>query len=344
MIKFFKNIRKALLNNKKFRKYLIYGIGEIVLVVIGILLALAINNYNENKKNKNKSIANLREIQKNLIEDVKSSEMIKNSYLETYFRKKEIFDFQSPLTIEDFENGLFPKIGEFANHFVIDRSGYQNLMNHIDDLPHEFLFLLNDFRTLYIDNSSIIDIYNAQLLNTVNSHQNFLSHQDWEVYSMKYGIKSKDEIDYYINNYKYKNYVLKYINDKKNIFLRSQLYRIIAIKTYKKIDSLLKIDESNFPEYLLNSIKTKDYEGKLGIYQYKGKIDGERFFIMDNKLCSNYYNGTQVDFSKSLLIHRKMNDSLFITLSDKNPDLWQFNKNKKSIIHLGSDLELIKMD
>lgn len=52
MIKFFRKIRQRLLTENKFSKYLIYAIGEIVLVVIGILIALNINNWNEAKKNK----------------------------------------------------------------------------------------------------------------------------------------------------------------------------------------------------------------------------------------------------------------------------------------------------
>jgi len=46
MIKFFRKIRQKLLSENKFSKYLIYAIGEIVLVVIGILIALQINNWN----------------------------------------------------------------------------------------------------------------------------------------------------------------------------------------------------------------------------------------------------------------------------------------------------------
>ena len=46
MIKFFRHIRKSLLMEHKSAKYLKYAIGEIVLVVIGILIALSINNWN----------------------------------------------------------------------------------------------------------------------------------------------------------------------------------------------------------------------------------------------------------------------------------------------------------
>src|SRR5210317_2049235 len=52
MIKLFRNIRKKLAAENKVTPYLLYAIGEIVLVVIGILIALQINNWNENRKSK----------------------------------------------------------------------------------------------------------------------------------------------------------------------------------------------------------------------------------------------------------------------------------------------------
>ena len=52
MIKFFRHIRKSLLEQNKTGKYLKYAIGEIILVVIGILIALQINNWNEDRKDR----------------------------------------------------------------------------------------------------------------------------------------------------------------------------------------------------------------------------------------------------------------------------------------------------
>jgi len=52
MIKFFRKIRQNLLSEGKTGKYFKYAVGEIVLVVIGILIALSINNWNENRKTK----------------------------------------------------------------------------------------------------------------------------------------------------------------------------------------------------------------------------------------------------------------------------------------------------
>ena len=53
MIKFFRHIRKSLLERNKIGKYFKYAIGEIVRVVIGILIALQVNNWNEKRKLKN---------------------------------------------------------------------------------------------------------------------------------------------------------------------------------------------------------------------------------------------------------------------------------------------------
>jgi hypothetical protein len=57
MIKFFRIIRQKMLVENKFSKYLLYAIGEIVLVVFGILIALQINNWNQ--KNKSEPLANV---------------------------------------------------------------------------------------------------------------------------------------------------------------------------------------------------------------------------------------------------------------------------------------------
>jgi hypothetical protein len=66
MIKFFRKIRHRLLTENKFSKYLIYAIGEIILVVIGILIALQINNWNELRKDQKQEIKLLKQLQTDL--------------------------------------------------------------------------------------------------------------------------------------------------------------------------------------------------------------------------------------------------------------------------------------
>ena len=69
MIKLFRNIRQKLLAEGKTANYLKYAIGEIVLVVIGILIALSINTWNENRKDRVFELKMLKEIKTAIISD-----------------------------------------------------------------------------------------------------------------------------------------------------------------------------------------------------------------------------------------------------------------------------------
>ncbi|PTM04717.1 MAG: hypothetical protein DA407_12835 [Bacteroidetes bacterium] len=69
MIKFFRHIRKSLLMENKTSKYFKYAIGEIILVVIGILIALQINNWNVEKNDNEYVSLMLKEIYYDLSDD-----------------------------------------------------------------------------------------------------------------------------------------------------------------------------------------------------------------------------------------------------------------------------------
>ncbi|NOQ75283.1 MAG: hypothetical protein GQ574_24945 [Crocinitomix sp.] len=94
MIKFFRKIRKKLLTENKFSKYLIYAFGEIILVVIGILIALSINNWNEAKKDRDYEVKMLSEIEKGLRLDLSNL----HEHYEGYTTLKKTVDHFSKLT------------------------------------------------------------------------------------------------------------------------------------------------------------------------------------------------------------------------------------------------------
>ncbi|MBO6607646.1 DUF6090 family protein [Psychroserpens sp.] len=66
MITIFRKIRQSLISENKFKNYLVYAIGEIILVVIGILIALSINTCNQNRINNNKEIYYLNQLKQEL--------------------------------------------------------------------------------------------------------------------------------------------------------------------------------------------------------------------------------------------------------------------------------------
>src|SRR5688500_15874307 len=70
MLRLLRTIRKKLLEGGKFQQYLLYALGEIFLVVVGILIALQINNWNEYKKERELEGEYLKKIALNIEDDI----------------------------------------------------------------------------------------------------------------------------------------------------------------------------------------------------------------------------------------------------------------------------------
>jgi|AntRauTorckE6833_2_1112554.scaffolds.fasta_scaffold22364_1 hypothetical protein len=114
MIKFFRKIRQNLLSKGKTGKYLKYAIGEIVLVVIGILIALSINNWNQNRLELNRESKLLKTLLKDLqTAETESAESINKD-------KEDVNSFAYMLSGKDARKTLInhPKIDSIFNKII----------------------------------------------------------------------------------------------------------------------------------------------------------------------------------------------------------------------------------
>jgi len=147
MIKFFRKIRQQLLTENKFSKYLIYAIGEIILVVIGILIALSINNWNEARKsteqetlylnrllteNKQDIVAfnnNIKELQKGIESVENFSKALKNDAIEDSTLIKsanDYFKYGSIYPIFYSSNSTFDDLSSTGNLKVITNTNLRD--------------------------------------------------------------------------------------------------------------------------------------------------------------------------------------------------------------------------
>lgn len=108
MLKFFRQIRKRLLESGKIKSYSFYAIGEITLVVIGILIALQINNWNEQRKRSLTELKILKEISSDLEETLNEIKIDLNGHI--YFMN-EGKKFKALLLEED------PDQDSLGHHF-----------------------------------------------------------------------------------------------------------------------------------------------------------------------------------------------------------------------------------
>ncbi len=171
MIKFFRKIRQNLLSKGKTTTYFKYAVGEIILVVIGILIALSINNWNSNRITTNRKtdyLVRISEELKNQIEDLSYAQDNVASEIKSGKRILKILDSKNLDSIPTLKQLLgntatfwgialsFPVTDEFIN---------QNLQSQIknDSLKLYFKYL-KEFR-------DILDIQNdynqTQYTNTI---------------------------------------------------------------------------------------------------------------------------------------------------------------------------------
>ncbi|MDF1867741.1 MAG: DUF6090 family protein [Saprospiraceae bacterium] len=200
MIKFFRKIRQKLLSENKFSKYLIYAIGEIILVVIGILIALNINNWNENLKTKKSERVFLDRLKIDLVTDSiyfsrrikESDEIIKNgeffisevyntqqsfdeylTLLNTYLWNSEDFVVQKTTYNELYSSGLLNIVSnnKLKNDILMHYLKYETNGSHIREA--------NEFSVGEM--SKIISIlFKGWNVNTVNKELNKNIEMDWK--------------------------------------------------------------------------------------------------------------------------------------------------------------------
>ena len=130
MIKFFRHIRQNLIMENKTSKYLKYAIGEIVLVVIGILIALQINNWNENRKSKILEKKMLSELSKSLEDNC--NVMIQDSLLRISWNTSSdivIKTIEHNLDYSDTLNMHFQNARKPGTNLALSSSGYEGLKN-----------------------------------------------------------------------------------------------------------------------------------------------------------------------------------------------------------------------
>lgn len=147
MIKFFRRIRQKTLSENKFSKYLLYAIGEIALVMIGILLALQVNSYYQYNQDRNLERSLLIELQNNIKRDsigigydVSNFEKIKKTaiYLDSVLRNSlpyepkidSAFAIVSTFSISESNYVPFDKIKNLKNGIMQNDSLFNSLSNY----------------------------------------------------------------------------------------------------------------------------------------------------------------------------------------------------------------------
>jgi len=152
VIKFFRSIRQHLLSQNKVSKYLFYALGEIILVVIGILIALQINNWNEERKN--------REKEKYYLNSIKTSVELSQKELNRVINDAKL--------ISSCADTLF---------LLLSDKNYTPLKGHFLD---SLLFTAGDYSLISLNDGGIQELMNTGSLGLVQDERIRLHLASWD--------------------------------------------------------------------------------------------------------------------------------------------------------------------
>ena len=167
MLRFFRNIRKKLATENKVMAYLRYAIGEILLVVIGILIALQINNWNENRKERIIEIKYLKNLKHDLQSDSTDLVYYKDIRIGQSNAAKELIKYAKSKNLSDIyfldslfttvmlwwefvpNNNTFEELRSSGNLKLIQNDSIKNLLLDLSKENEELVSSRNHIRRDY---------------------------------------------------------------------------------------------------------------------------------------------------------------------------------------------------
>jgi len=249
MIKFFRKIRQNLLSEGKTRNYLKYAVGEIILVVIGILIALSINNWNEARKIRDKEVVFLKNIKNDLLLNLEE--------LKDYITARETSVNSAEFLLDMFELKKEVDQNEFNLHnlnvqiwypFNKNNNTYQELINSgnlaiisNDSIKNSLINMELGYKQIEFIESHLrhdFENYLYPIYFSITDLKSDITNYTFQLSKGKEGTKtnlSKEKIELLLKNQTFKNgFVLSIFNNNRLILE----YNNMILKTEKLMNSI----------------------------------------------------------------------------------------------------------
>ena len=261
MLRFFRQIRQRLLTENRFSKYLLYAVGEILLVVIGILIALQVDNWNNERNNDEKVRSILSDIMDELVLNIEKT----NNIMQYYAWRDSAFYLvlNNRVSIEDYEQNEIPNLfslTSFYDRVDLTQDSYSILSQNSDIIPHEYKGVFEKLTQTNNIDKKWVDQFDEELGDfTKEIQRNLMNNYPW--FSNTDPSDMRSQIEYMFNDFRYKNEVREF----RNLGIGNQLrftlrYRRKAIECYKELAQLLNRPTNN-EAFDFNQETSKDLIG-----------------------------------------------------------------------------------
>lgn len=322
-----------MLAENKFSKYLLYAIGEIVLVVIGIFIALQLNMWNETRKTELKIITILSEVQKDLGVNIQQSRTL----FDYYGRRDSLITLalNDKLTREHYlgeDKYDFIFLASNAHHLKIHDNGYQNLIENLDDIPDKFRELIEPLNEIYTYNKYEIDKFDKRIDVVTDRYMDDLAAKQPWYYKLSQDDINDSIVNYFLHEPFYKNALHIYDVAARNLTWHVSMFDNNAVRSYMQIRKLTGHPEK-LPDYIPQNriqVSTQQYEEFLGKYravwldlENKEIVSDDTFTMSQGEDClqlldDEYGDISQLNFKSKTLLYSADAEVRIIRNSDKH--------------------------
>ncbi len=213
MIKFFRKIRLDLMEKNNTRKYFKYAIGEIILVVIGILIALSLNNWSETRKQD----ANF-----DKLIDALENEIIENIYEANYeiegarlVQSQGSKVLSNEISRDEFIEDLSLRQLIVLNRLDINSDDVSSLVQRQEDFPKKYKVLIPHLKN-YLKIEERYTLMDEEYSEQITGYNDYLMEtQPWFASSYVKVLDSialYNQVDFYLKSPVYKNYLAFFLD------------------------------------------------------------------------------------------------------------------------------------
>ncbi len=275
-----------MLSENKVSKYLIYAFGEIILVIIGILIALQINSWNQRQSDKAKFMTLLYELTTGLKEEVDESE----SVLEAYYKKDSLIVLSLAEKLEEKDiQAICPECPRLLllnyKKMPINTIAYEHIKSIIDRIPTEYEYLITEIKQLYeIDAKLVLEQQNSIQNKSSDFRKSLISNYEW-FRQIPYSKLNSDAIDYFLYDPIYQNHLMDFSNRGKNYWTYLNHFRRRAIYVLYLIS---QIDEVKLNGVLDDKAYFTNFDDPSFAGRYRVPDLGNHEFIIHAEGSRNY--------------------------------------------------------
>ena len=302
MLPFFRKIRYRLAEDNQFLKYSRYAIGEIVLVVVGILIALYINNWNEERNKRREFDQILVEVEQELIRNINSA---RNGLL-FYHRVDSLSNifFYDSLTAADYlkdENYAMRVLGVFTGAPNIETDSYQKLLEYSQNISDEQETAISGLEILYGNLKSQFDFQTGAESDHVLKFLDIQMENPFYLVTLGLSQPNSDASEFYVNDFYYRNQIEKFfLITVGNVTPTLEQFEIRLRQSYKKIHRYLSSKNERHSEPLLFTYTAEDFRHLVGTYIKTWDSD---LGFYDDVMRNKYEDSTVVSIENDILFY-----------------------------------------